>query len=475
MRKYIAWILAALCALLPATGLAAENRDTQPATTLPREHTIAVVCGAGGAVRVDGTVYTGEKAFAVDRLSAFILEVVPDAGYRLSQVMAQPSSGVSIAGNTVRIGSVYEDKTLTLSFVREEPKPTPTPWSTPTPTATPTAAVTATPTAAVTATPTAAVTATPTAAVTATPTAAAPTPTASPTAAPVFDLPYVEPQGNVLYDDYLGTGDGLSELGIVYDETNELDGYELLTVLYEEDQAEENMLLVVAQPDEDGEYAQRSLILTGLQLARLWQEKDIRWIELRNGEAGALIRMEELLSGDAAKLIDWVLADPEAAQPEDVWDQPDAELTAGQLGDIRIEVRITPDEHDGYRIGVYAWYADVQRAIGELTPSLQVCISAGEHDDEEERSAYAETHVLSATDETGAVQYLESTLIETPAREDEDRTDPAEYFSASTEDGQNPVVLYDPAMPLDNCRRWSMCADWIGDATYRLENLEAEQ
>ena len=445
MRKYLAWILAALCALLPAAGLAAENRDTLLTTTLPREHTIAVVCGAGGAVRVNGTVYTGEKVFTVDRLSAFVLEAVPDAGYRLSQVKAQPSGGVRIAGNTVSIGSVYEDKTLTLSFVREETKPTPTPMPTPT------------------------------AAVTATPTAAVPTPTASPTAAPGFDLPYVEPQGNVLYDDYLGTGDGLSELGVVYDETYGLDEYELLAALYDEDRAEGNMLLVVAQPDEDGAYAQRSLMLSGLQLARLWQEKDIQWIELRNGEAGALIRIEELLSGDAAKFIDWALADPEAAQPEEAWELPDAELTAGQLGNIRIEVRIAPDEQGGYRFGVYAWYAGVQQAIGELTPSFQVCISAGEQGGEEERAAYVAAHALSATDETGATEHLQSALIETPVREAEDRTDLAEYFSVSMEDGLNPIVLYDPVMPLDHCCRWSLCADWIGDAAYRLEDLEAEQ
>ena len=41
----------------------------------------------------------------------------------------------------------------------------------------------------------------------------------STTSTPVFDLPDVMPQGNVLYDHYLGTGYGLSELGIVYDET----------------------------------------------------------------------------------------------------------------------------------------------------------------------------------------------------------------------------------------------------------------
>lgn len=440
MKKYLAWILAALCALMPVAGLAAENRDTQLTTTLPREHTITVVCGAGGAVRVEGTVYTGEKAFSVERLSAFELEAVPDAGYRLSQVMAQPSGGVSTSGNTVTIGSVYENKTLTLSFVREEPKPTPTPTPSPAPT-----------------------------------TDEADGETDESDTLLSFDLPYVTSKDNVLYDRYLGTGGGLSELGIVYDETYELDEYELLAVLYEEDQAAKNTLLVIAQPDEDGAYAQRSLILSGLQLARLWQEKKIEWIELRSGDASALVRIEELLSGDAAKFIDWALANPEAARPEEAWELPDAELTAGQLGNIRIEVRIAPDEQGGYRFGVYAWYAGVQQAIGELTPSFQVCISAGEQGGEEERAAYVAAHALSATDETGATEHLQSALIETPVREAEDRTDLAEYFSVSMEDGLNPIVLYDPVMPLDRYRRWSLCAYWTGDAAYRLEDLEAEQ
>ena len=61
LRKYLAWILAALCAFLPATALGVENRHTQITTTLPRAHTITVVCGEGGAVRVGETVYTGTR------------------------------------------------------------------------------------------------------------------------------------------------------------------------------------------------------------------------------------------------------------------------------------------------------------------------------------------------------------------------------------------------------------------------------
>lgn len=459
-------MLAALFALLPVAGLAADNRDTQITTTLPEEHTITVVCGAGGGFRVNGTVYTGEKAFSVERLSAFELEAVPDAGYRLSQVKAQPSGGVSISGNTVSIGSVYEDKTLTLSFVREDTKPTPTP--TPTPTLTPTPTATPTPT----------------------PTASAATHTASPTPTPsrtedgetdesdtstAFDLPYVIPKGNVLYDRYLGTGVGLSELGIVYDEAYELDEYELLAVLYEEDRAQENTLLVVAQPDEDGTYAQRSLVLSGLQLARLWQEKKIEWIELRSGDASALVRIEELLSGDAAKLIAWALRDPQGAQPDIAKNLPAVKLTVAELRNIRIEVRVTPAEAEGYQIGVYAWYDGRQIAISELAPSLTIGLNAGEQGDEAERAGYVATHRLSATDAAGAATSLTGVLQKLPPDETAVYGVQSEYYYASLEAETNVVVLYDPEKPLDSYQRWALCADWAGEATYRLVTLEPEQ
>ena len=467
MRKHLARILAALCALLPAAGLATENRDTQLTTTLPREHTIEVVCAAGGSVRVEGTVYTGTRTFTVDRLDAFELEAVPDEGYRLSQVKAQPSGGVSISGNTVRIGNVYEDKTLTLSFVSEETEPTPTPM----PTATPSeASPTPTPTASA-ATPTAS----PTASATPSPTPAAEEEdeeTDESDASTAFDLPHVISKGNVLYDRYLGTGSGLSELGIVYDEAYELDEYELLAVLHEEDQAEENMLLVIAQPGEDGAYAQRSLVLSGLQLARLWQEQKIQWIELRSGDASALVRLEELLSGDAAKLIAWALSDPQGAQPDGVKDLPEVKLTVAELTRIRLEVRVTPVEADGYQIGVYAWYDGKQTAISELAPSLTIGLNAGEQGDEAERAGYVATHRLSATDASGATASLTGTLQELPRSEGEEHTGGSEHFNVSLEAGDNLMTLYDPEMPLDSYRRWALCAGWAGDATYRLATLE---
>ena len=213
-------------------------------------------------------------------------------------------------------------------------------------------------------------------------------------------------------------------------------------------------------------------MLSGLQLARLWQEKQIQWIEMRNGEAGVLLRIDELLSGNVAKYVDWALRDPEAAKPEAVENLPEVELTAVQLEHVRFEVRIEPGEEGTYRFGVYVWFAGEQPSVAELMSSLKVCLSAGEQGGEAERNAYVEAHALSATDEMGAVEYLESALIETPVRETGGQDQLSEYFNVEIDSEEHAIVLYDPEKSLDAYRRWSMCADWAGNVEYCLVELD---
>lgn len=470
MKRYIAWMLIALIALLPAAGMAAENRSTQLVTTLPREHTITVVCGAGGAARVGGTIYTGTRVFTVERLSAFALEAVPDAGYRFNQVQAQPSGGASISGNTVTIGSVYEDKTLTLSFVREQEEPTPSP----TPTASPTPSPTHTPTS--TTKPTASPS--PTVSV-------SPTTTADVAQEPDFDLPAVASLGNVLYDEYLGTGGGLSELGIVYDETYELDEYELVAVVYDateaaadaEAQAVENMLLVIAPPDETGGYAQHSLILSGLQLARLWQESDIRWIELRNGDASALVRLEELLSGNAAKLIHMYASGEPVLALSDLEALPEVELSTDDLARVAIEVRIVPPsvEQDGYKMDVYLWDADAQLCMTELLKSFHVGLTANELADDAVREEYLKAHALGAMQEDGTITVLPSALLRMPKEAPQEEKDTAEYFAVSFENEErNAVVLYDLAASMETYRWYALYAEWPGEMAICIIQSETD-
>ena len=142
---------------------------------------------------------------------------------------------------------------------------------------------------------------------------------------------------------------------------------------------------------------------------------------------------------------------------------------------MRIEVRIAPDGDDGYRLGVYGWYADVQQEITALVPSFTVCLTAGEQGDETDRAEYAATHAVSATNEFGAVEFLKSALMETPPHETEDTNRQGEYFDVRIDAEENVVVLYDPEKPVHDYRCWSLCALWIGEAEYRLMELKADQ
>lgn len=422
LKRYLAWMLAALFALLPAAGLAAENRDTQITTTLPEEHTITVVCGAGGAVRVNGTVYTGETMFSVKRLSAFELEVVADTGYYLNNVVLHPDGGMSITGsNTVTIDSVYEDKSLTLVFMQSTPGTTVEP--TPTPTAT--------------------------------------------TAAP---------GSNVLYEEYLGTGKGLRELEIVFDGDYQRMDYDFLPVFYGEQQQGDNLLLVRAHPDQNGEIQRRSLLLTGTQLARLWQDKGLQYLQFCNGEASARLRIEELLTADMAKRID-LLSRGEGMNPEDLAALlPEVELTADQLRNLRLEVRITPEEPDeealrrGYQVEIYLWYGDAQVEISQWIPSLEICMAAEELQRDQEREEFVAAFAVTATDEDGSTTWLDSELRMFPVDRTDDLPDEAECFEGSVplDDGAM-VIAYDPNVPVAPYRCYALCADWAGNAVYRLE------
>ena len=411
----------------------------------------------------NGTETLAEQTVQGADLPATVTWELPEGESAQGEWTIYASCTVTKAGKD--ISDYYEQGTASFQVNEGEPHPTATasPTASPTPSSMPTVNPTVTPK------PTASPTSKPTASPTASPSDEAETP--SPKATLYFDLPQVEPLGNVLYDDYLGTGGGLDELGIVRNATGQLAEYELLSVLQAEDRTSLNTLLVIAQPDADGAYGQRSLELSGLQLAQLWQRNQISWLELRNGEADMWLSIEELLSGDAAKLIDWALTDPAAASPEALDELPDATLTVEQLQQVRIEMRIEPGEQGGYRFDVYLWAADRRLSLAELLPSLKVGLNAGAQGDEAERAEYVDAHALCTVGAAEAVDYLESMLMETAAQYAGDMDGTCEWFQASL-DGDDISVQYDPEKPLAGYLRWALCADWAGEFEYRMAELD---
>lgn len=272
---------------------------------------------------------------------------------------------------------------------------------------------------------------------------------------------------NALYDEYLGTGDGMNQLDIVQNAQGETQDYELLPVVYDEGEQDNNLLLVNAQMGEDGQYKELNLTMSAMQLARLWQDKSLNQLELRSGDASATLRIDELLSGDVASFINEALSNPDTADPNDVQNLPEAGLTSDQLSRVKLEICIAPvdgaDESQGYTLSAYAKYGGHSWTITSLVPSLNVCMNAGEFADEEERSRFAQSHALTATDAHGKTRFLDGWLVETPVRS----TGSAEHFDIKYEDGQA-KVQYDANAKIDPYCRYVLCAKWDGDAVYRM-------
>lgn len=449
MKKFVAFLLAALCALLPAAGALAENTTVK--TIVPGSHTITIDCGEGGSVSVDGQTYTGVFTLDVERLGTLTLQIAADEGWALSQITASPSAGVSISDGSLVLANVYEAKTITIRFV-QLPEPTPTP--TPTPTAKPTASPTLTATA--TAEPTD--TATPTPSPTATATA-----TAKPTVVPVECL------GNTLYDDYLGTGEGLGQLSIVFDAEYVPKDYELLPVVKCDE------LLICAKPDEAGQTVRRSLILSTRQLQRLHEDCELGTLLFRNGSLTVLTNMVELYTGRMAKLM--------ALGYEQSWESisldkidwealPEVELTAAQLSEARIEVCVIPeltdDEREGYSVQVFLRRGDELLEVTTLVESLTVCLNVDGLLTEENREHFSELYAVGLVDGANET-LLESTLRFLPDELSEEYLDWSERFDVTILAGAPcPVVLYDANIALRYYRLEKLTAAHAGSGWYLI-------
>lgn len=482
MKKLLVFLLAALCALLPAAGALAESTTVK--TVVPSSHTITIDCGEGGSVAADGQTQTGVFTLDVERLGTLAVEITADEGWTLNQVTASPAAGVTISGNRIILADVYEDKTLTIRFSRmPEPTPTntpvPTPTNTPepTPTNTPVPTPTNTPvptptntlepeptnTSTPTAKPTAAASPTPKATATA---AASPTPTvtAKPAAVPVESL------DNVLYDGYLGTGEGLGQLSIVFDEEYTPKDYELLPVV------KGNELLICAKPDEAGQTVRRSLILSARQLQRLHEDCELGALLFRNGSMTVLADMAELYSGRMAKLMALGYEQGWENIPLDEidWEAlPEAELTAAQLSEARIEVCIIPelteDEREGYSVQVFLRRDDALLEVTELVESLMVCLDTDELLTEENREQFTERYAVKLANGEREL-LLESVLRLLPDELSEEHPDESERFDVTILAGAPyPAVLYDASTQLRYYRLEKLTAAYAGSGLYLID------
>jgi len=369
-------------------------------------------------------------------------------------------------------------------------RPTPAPAATPTvaPTATPTPASTETPTPASTETPTAAPTETPApTATSAVATTATPTPasTESPMAAPTRKP--VETIGVAVYDEYIGTGGGEAELSIVFDADYLPQDYTIIPEKRNagEDQPhehseihEQDHMMIVQVYAEEGEIvAQHSMILSLAQMERLHREHEMDAIVFENGGMTAGITVEEIMTGDVAKLMSRLL-DGEDIQPDQLADldfdsQPEPEFTDAQLSQMNIEVRIVPEEMDdgsvAYEVGVFLRYNDQEMAIAEMLPAFMVYLRVEEELlTEEDRADYAAKHIVVYTAEDGTETILQSTLMRIP-QEMPDEHDTADRHSMSFD--EETTVQVEETMTLEDYRWDALAVSYAGNGQYAVREI----
>lgn len=437
MKKLLSILLAALCALLPTLALAQDSTTLK--TTVPSEHTITIVCGAHGKVVIDGKTYSGTFTIQAARLGTLTIKAQPGSGYGLSQVKVDDMDGVTVKGRKVTLSSIHCENTVTLTFYKLPAEVTPTPTIAPTATPVP-----------------------------------EPTVTGEPTPADTVRIPEISATGNVLYDNFIGTGSGLGQLSIVFDGEYQPQDYELLNVK-PDGETQKNTVLVRAYPDENGDVAHRSLILSAAQLVRLAQKQQTGQLIFENGEAAVAVDLNDLLGGNVQKLIGLVVKGGEAISAETLnrnWSEVETvSLTEAELASVRVEIRIIPvelaDGNMAYDVSVWLCRDDQELEISSMLPSLRVCLNV----DDETAGQYA---VGYQAENTEGFLPLDSTSAWIPEEMPENQPDVAEKFIVTMpeEEDEIPVVAYDADAPLSQERHSAVTATYTGRGFYQLLKLD---
>ncbi len=180
-----------------------------------------------------------------------------------------------------------------------------------------------------------------------------------------------------LYDSLLGTGGGMGQLDIVYDNAWLPEDYRLLPI------RQGNTLFIEALLSRGEKTAQRSLVLRADQIRRLAGEEEMPLLHFRSGEITATLDLNELTAGAMA----WLLRESsrqglDAIRPEDMpaddAELAQIELTWRELDHTRIELRITPDElvQDAWRMQVFLRADDAELDVTAYVPSLRADVAA---------------------------------------------------------------------------------------------------
>ena len=188
-------------------------------------------------------------------------------------------------------------------------------------------------------------------------------------------------------------------------------------------EGQESILLICAPQTENGEPAQRSLILNAAQLIKLQQAmqgNEIGDLIFENGSAAARMNLAELTGGSMAKLMALMLSGREITDEtlQGDWSAMEgAVLTEAAYERFGLEVRIVPVTHEdgeqGFEISIWLCYGEKKLNVSSLIDSLCVMMDV-EHLMTEENADSFEGLYAIARKNGEETELLDSTLVRVP-------------------------------------------------------------
>ena len=271
---------------------------------------------------------------------------------------------------------------------------------------------------------------------------------------------------------------------IVFDVLDESMGYELLPVYNSRETEEEmqNTMIVVAKPDEEGEYVAQTLRLGLDQLKRMMEEGAFSHLLFRNGDGEGYLRLEEMFYGDIAKLcVLMLVTQEEEIDPASLNFDAMVEtmLADEQLANLQLEIRVEPvvlmNELNAWETTAWLCRDELRVEISGLVPSFTVGMNVNGLFEEGEEEAFMKSHALALVDmeaqaEGGKsqVKQLESTLECMPEKLEDGGNDTCQHYDVSMPTAADPEVLvkYSGNEKIEPYRNYVMSAPYSGAGVY---------
>ena len=307
-------------------------------------------------------------------------------------------------------------------------------------------------------------------------------------------LPQYRLLNNPLYDEYLGTGAGLEELNIVQNEIGEAQEYALVPIYTDVDpyaapdaqtQDAAGTLLINAGTDESGEAGNRVFCFSGLQLARLYAERGITTLLLRNCETTLSLDVYEMISGDAARLVKMMgTGEANGDTALDMLDfdaMEEKALTTDELSsmcyELRTEVVELENGEPGYDLGVYISLNDTVLEVSGMLPSLAVGANVEGLFEEDEEDIFLEQYSNARMDENGEPEALEGEMAFWPEFLPDEQDDTATCYIATPGQAEEEPLIdvreeKDVQLDLYRCR--TLVSPCAGPGLYLLLDNQAE-